>query len=105
MPTLFQQLTDMVVNAFINEVVRGLSASEVKRDDPNQIRVAVLGRPNAGKSSLINKILKKDRLVVSELPGTTRDTVDALFRYGEREYLLIDTAGIRRKAKGKGKDR
>ena len=91
------------VNAFITEVVRGLSASEVEREDPNQIRVAVLGRPNAGKSSLINKILKKDRLVVSELPGTTRDTVDTLFHYGEREYLLIDTAGIRRKAKVKVK--
>ncbi|MCJ7686538.1 MAG: ribosome biogenesis GTPase Der [Desulfobacteraceae bacterium] len=91
------------VNAFINEVISGLSASEVEREDPNQIRVAVLGRPNAGKSSLINKILKKDRLVVSELPGTTRDTVDALFRYGEREYLLIDTAGIRRKARVKVK--
>ena len=91
------------VNAFINEVISGLSASEVEREDPNQIRVAVLGRPNAGKSSLINKILKKDRLVVSKLPGTTRDTVDALFRYGEREYLLIDTAGIRRKARVKVK--
>ena len=91
------------VNAFITEVVRGLSASEVEREDPNQIRVAVLGRPNAGKSSLINKILKKDRLVVSELPGTTRDTVDTIFHYGEREYLLIDTAVIRRKAKVKAK--
>jgi GTP-binding protein len=91
------------VNAFVSEIVRGLSASEVEREDPNQIRVAVLGRPNAGKSSLINKILRKDRLVVSELPGTTRDTVDSLFRYGEREYLLIDTAGIRRKAKVKVK--
>ncbi len=91
------------VNAFVSEIVRGLSASEVEREDPNQIRVAVLGRPNAGKSSLINKILRKDRLVVSELPGTTRDTVDSLFRYGEREYLLIDTAGIRRKARVKVK--
>jgi len=91
------------VNAFISEVVRGLSVSKVERDDPNQIRVAVLGRPNVGKSSLINRVLKKDRLVVSELPGTTRDTVDALFRYGKREYLLIDTAGIRRKARVKAK--
>ena len=74
------------VNVFISEVVRGLSASEVKREDPNQIRVAVLGRPNAGKSSLINRILKKDRLVVSELPGTTRDTVDALFCYRSEEH-------------------
>ena len=87
------------IRAFIRKVSEGLSVSEFEREDPNQIRVAVLGRPNAGKSSLINRILKKDRLVVSELPGTTRDAVDAIFRYGEREYLLIDTAGIRRKAK------
>lgn len=81
------------------EVVKGLGPSGAERDDPNQIRVAVLGRPNAGKSSLINRILKEDRLVVSELPGTTRDTVDALFRHNGREYLLIDTAGIRKKTK------
>jgi len=87
------------VREFMREVVKGLGPSEVERDDPNQIRVAVLGRPNAGKSSLINRILKEDRLVVSEVPGTTRDAVDALFRYNGREYLLIDTAGIRKKAK------
>ncbi|MFH1952179.1 MAG: ribosome biogenesis GTPase Der [Pseudomonadota bacterium] len=87
------------VGAFIREVSEGLSVSEFEREDPNQIRVAVLGRPNTGKSSLINRILKTDRLVVSEVPGTTRDAVDTPFRYGDREYLLIDTAGIRRKAK------
>ena len=65
--------------------------------------MAVLGKPNVGKSSLINRILKIDRLVVSELPGTTRDTVDSVFSYGNRRYLLIDTAGIRRKARVKEK--
>jgi len=87
------------LKALIHEISEGLVVSEFERDDPDQIRVAVVGRPNAGKSSLINRILKKERLVVSDLPGTTRDTVDTLFRYGNREYLLIDTAGIRRKAK------
>jgi len=87
------------VREFMGEVIRGLGPSEPERDDPNQIRVAVLGRPNAGKSSLINRILKEDRLVVSEIPGTTRDTVDTLFHLGGKEYLLIDTAGIRKKAR------
>jgi len=87
------------VKELIREVVRDLGPSEAEREDPDQIRVAVLGRPNAGKSSLINRILKEDRLVVSELPGTTRDAVDSLFHYGGRQYLLIDTAGIRRKAR------
>lgn len=87
------------VREFMAAVVNGLGPSETEREDPNQIRVAVLGRPNAGKSSLINRILREDRLVVSEIPGTTRDTVDTLFQYRGREYLLIDTAGIRRKAR------
>lgn len=91
------------VKAFIGDAVRGLPASEAEKDDPSQIRVSVLGRPNAGKSSLINRILKQDRLVVSELPGTTRDTVDTLFRHETREYLLIDTAGIRRKSRVRAK--
>lgn len=87
------------VKAFMARVFAGLPGSEAEGDDPNQIRVAVLGRPNAGKSSLINRILKQDRLVVSELPGTTRDTVDTLFRHQGREYLLIDTAGLRRRGR------
>jgi len=87
------------VRPFMEALIKDLGPSESEREDPNQIRVAVLGRPNAGKSSLINRILREERLVVSEVPGTTRDAVDALFRYEGREYLFIDTAGIRRKAR------
>ncbi len=72
-------------------------------DDKTRIRVAVLGRPNAGKSSLINRILGFERLLVSEIPGTTRDSVDTLFSWQGKEYMLIDTAGIRRKARVKEK--
>ena len=74
---------------------------EAEVDD--RIKVAVVGRPNVGKSSLINRILGINRLIVSELPGTTRDSVDAMFNWNGREYLLIDTAGIRRKGKVKEK--
>ena len=87
------------VKAFMRDVLKNIPGSEPEIDRPGQIRIAVLGRPNAGKSSLINRILGTERLVVSELPGTTRDTVDTPFVYHGKEYLLIDTAGLRRKAK------
>ncbi len=88
---------------FMQAVVKDLPKSEYKREKTDQIRVTVLGKPNAGKSSLINRILGLDRLVVSDLPGTTRDTVDTSFSYNGKDYLLIDTAGLRRKARVKEK--
>jgi GTP-binding protein len=65
---------------------------------PPGVRVAVVGRPNVGKSSLINQFLGEERLLVSELPGTTRDAVDTPLKVGDQDYVLIDTAGLRRPA-------
>ena len=87
------------VKSLMNDLVKGLHRAETDEQDVDQIRVSILGRPNVGKSSLINRILGSDRLVVSELPGTTRDSVDTRFAFGGKDYLLIDTAGIRRKAR------
>jgi GTP-binding protein len=67
------------------------------------IRLAFLGRPNVGKSSMVNTIMGQERMMVSEMAGTTRDSVDTLLTHGEYSYLLIDTAGIRRKGKTTGK--
>jgi len=61
------------------------------------IRVAMLGRPNVGKSSLVNKLLGRERVIVSEIPGTTRDSIDTVLLRGDRTFVLVDTAGLRRK--------
>ncbi|MFN2466934.1 MAG: ribosome biogenesis GTPase Der [Gaiellaceae bacterium] len=61
------------------------------------IRVAILGRPNVGKSSLLNRLVGQERVIVSEVPGTTRDSIDTVFLRGERTFVLVDTAGLRRK--------
>jgi GTP-binding protein len=67
--------------------------------DVDEIRVAIVGRPNVGKSSLVNRILGEERVIVTEVPGTTRDSVDTPFACGECRYRLVDTAGIRRKGR------
>lgn len=67
--------------------------------DPDVIKIAVIGRPNVGKSSIVNMLLGEERVIVSDIPGTTRDAIDTPFTYEERNYVLIDTAGIRRKKK------
>jgi len=61
------------------------------------IRVAILGRPNVGKSSLVNRLLGRERLIVSEIPGTTRDAIDTVLERGDRTFVFVDTAGLRRK--------
>lgn len=68
-------------------------------EDDNKIRVAIIGKPNVGKSSLVNKILGEDRLIVSNIPGTTRDAVDTEIEINGDSYVFIDTAGMRRKSK------
>ncbi|MBN1833896.1 MAG: ribosome biogenesis GTPase Der [Deltaproteobacteria bacterium] len=92
------------LKSLMDKVISDLAKQDIgMEDDTVRIRVAVLGRPNAGKSSLINRILGFERLLVSEIPGTTRDSVDTLFNWRGKEYMLIDTAGIRRKARVKEK--
>ncbi len=66
---------------------------------PDEVRLAIVGRPNVGKSTLLNTLLGEDRMVVSDVPGTTRDAVDVAFAYRGRAFRLVDTAGLRRRAR------
>ena len=72
---------------------------EGEQEEGESIRVAVVGRPNVGKSSLVNRMLGEERLVVSEIAGTTRDAIDTPFKYHGRDFVFIDTAGLRRQAR------
>jgi GTP-binding protein len=80
-------------------IVGALPEAEAPPVDPNTIRIAVVGRPNVGKSSLVNRLLGAERMVVDATPGTTRDAVDTTFRHGAQTITLVDTAGMRREAK------
>jgi GTP-binding protein len=82
----------------MTEVVSHFPETE-ETEDTDAVKVSIIGRPNVGKSSLINKLLKTERLLVSDIPGTTRDSIDSLLEIDDKKYLLIDTAGIRRKSK------
>ncbi|HTX89407.1 MAG TPA: ribosome biogenesis GTPase Der [Bacteroidales bacterium] len=86
----------------LDEVVASFPQGEPPRSEEKELpRIAIVGRPNAGKSSLVNVLLGSERTIVTPIPGTTRDTIDTLYRQFGLEFLLIDTAGIRKKAKVK----
>src|SRR5205807_3631710 len=74
-------------------------AQQAPEQDPEAVRLAVIGRPNVGKSSLVNRFLGADRVIVSEKAGTTRDSIDMPLRFEGRDLVLVDTAGLRRQAK------
>lgn len=83
----------------LDDLVGGLPKTDELEVPANTIRVAVVGRPNVGKSSLVNRLLRSTRCIVSDIPGTTRDAIDTPLEFRGKNFLLVDTAGIRRKGK------
>ncbi len=83
----------------LDEVVKHFNTEDTKEEEDDRPRVAIVGKPNAGKSSIINKLLGEDRVIVSDIAGTTRDAIDTSIVWNEKEYVFIDTAGLRRKSR------
>ena len=83
----------------LDECLKYFPAQDEEEDDDEVIKVAIIGKPNVGKSSLVNRILGEERVIVSNVAGTTRDAVDNYFENSKGKYLLIDTAGMRKKSK------
>lgn len=89
----------MNLGDLLDEVLKYIQKVPVLDEDDGSIHIALVGRPNVGKSSMTNALLGKDRVIVSNIPGTTRDSIDTHWKYDGTEFVLIDTAGMRRKGK------
>lgn len=87
------------IGDMLDEVISHFEITGTQEEEDDRTRVAIVGKPNVGKSSIINKLLGENRLIVSDIAGTTRDAVDTEITYNGREYIFIDTAGLRRKNK------
>ena len=87
------------VGDLLDEVIRDFNNSSDEETQPDVLKIAVVGKPNAGKSSIINRLVGEERVIVSSVSGTTRDAIDVPFVCNKKKYLLIDTAGMRRKSK------
>src|SRR5437762_6259238 len=83
----------------LDEVLERLPGTSDRAEHDDAIRVAILGRPNVGKSSLYNRLVGEERTIVDAVPGTTRDTIDTVVHAHDRTFVLVDTAGLRRKRK------
>lgn len=87
------------IGDLLDQVVAHFPAADADETEGDSVRLAFIGRPNVGKSSLVNRLLGQERVIVSDQPGTTRDAIDTVLKRDGREYVIIDTAGMRRKGR------
>ncbi|BCN31310.1 ribosome biogenesis GTPase Der [Anaeromicropila herbilytica] len=87
------------IGDMLDEVINHFNKEDLEEVEDERPRIAIVGKPNVGKSSIINKLLGENRVIVSDIAGTTRDAIDTAVTYNEKEYVFIDTAGLRRKSK------
>ena len=97
-PHPVSSLAKLGIGDMLDEVT-ALFPQDVEQEEDERPRIAVVGKPNAGKSSIINKLLGENRVIVSDVAGTTRDAIDTAVTWDDKEYVFIDTAGLRRKNK------
>jgi GTP-binding protein len=98
-PTPVSAAQGLNTGDLLDRLVELLPTVSEEEYPPDVIKIAVIGRPNVGKSSLVNAILGEERVIVSDIPGTTRDAIDTLFVLGDKHYVIIDTAGLRRRSR------
>ena len=89
------------IDDLLDKIIEYLPQENYKELNNDIIKVAIIGKPNVGKSSIINSLLGEERLIISEMPGTTRDSIDIHFKYGQINICFIDTAGIKKKSKAR----
>jgi GTP-binding protein len=96
-PMLIAAGPGLSIGDLLDEVVKKLPKSPEQPVNDRAVNVAIVGKPNVGKSSLVNAIVGRERVIVDAVPGTTRDSIDTIFNWNDQEFVLIDTAGLRRK--------
>lgn len=87
------------IGDLLDEIIRVLPKENLEEEEDDRPKIAIVGKPNVGKSSIINKLVGEDRVIVTDIAGTTRDAIDTVVKYHDTEYIFIDTAGLRRKNK------
>lgn len=98
-PIPISSASKLGIGDMLDEVVEHFTAEQLQTAEDKRPRISIIGKPNVGKSSIVNKLVGENRVIVSNIPGTTRDAIDTPLIKNGREYMLIDTAGLRRKSK------